>query len=170
MNSSTQKLTWYKDEERVFGFLFGSIAASLIFWPLLNSICCILTFIYWLVFVNKRFHAGETRGRFMILCCLLYILALIGSLYSHNKAEAVFKLQQKIPLLIFPLIAATSTSVNARTVNKTLSIFTWSTLAGCMVSIIIGTYYYLLLPDVSYPYGYTLIVLKDMHPVVMGLC
>ena len=86
-------------QQKIFTILGIAIAASLVFWPLLTSVASLALAAYWLFGATKKYPQDSDRRLFMVLFTSLYILALIGTLYSANKDEAFFKLQQKSALL-----------------------------------------------------------------------
>lgn len=158
------------NEENMFLFFCCGIAITLIFWILLNSILSIAFFAYWLFFTKKEFSWKLPRSRYVLLFCLLYIIVLIGSLYSSNLDAAVSKVQQKSALLFFPIILGTSVVINAKIFKTTFRVFVLSVLAGCFICIGFGFYKYLNTGQVEHLYGYNLIILKGMSPYTFNLC
>jgi O-antigen ligase len=159
-----------KNEELIFsGFLIG-IAVSLIFWTLLNSILCLAFLTYWLFFVKKKFVWGNLKSRWIILFSLLYIIVVMGSLYSANTEESIFKLQQKSAFLFFPLILGTSRVLSPKLLESTLNAFSLAVLTGCIFCYGLGVYYFFKTSQSQDLYGYNLVHLKDMTPFTLGLC
>lgn len=164
------KLRWAGNDELIYSICCTGIAASLIFWPLLNSLICIGLFAYWLVFTKKRFSFSEAGSRWLILFGLIYLNVMIGTLYSGNKHEAYFYLQQKSAILLFPLVFATSTAITPAVFKRTCTAFTWSTFAGCGYCLLRGLYLAVSTGKNSYLQGHNLVTLKNMQPFMMGLC
>src|SRR4051812_44007820 len=84
-----------RNEELILLVFCICISISFIFWTLLNSILSILFFVYWLIFVNKKFSLKDGNSLSVIIFCLLYLVSFISFFYSENKEIAYFKLQQK---------------------------------------------------------------------------
>src|SRR5256885_12100417 len=101
-----------RNEELFFIIFCSGIAVTLIFWTLLNSILCILFFIYWLLFTKKYFSLKNKKSLYVILFSLLYCISLISFFYSSNIETAIFKLQQKSALILFPIIFGTTNTLN----------------------------------------------------------
>lgn len=161
---------WIKDEELIFTILCCGIAATLIFWPLLNSICCMVLFVYWAIFSRKHFSAKTKKSRWIILFASLFFISVIGVLNSENLKEAMLQLQKKSALLIFPIILGTTSVIAAVVFRRIFMVFAWSTFIGCLLGIVNGIRVYFTTGAVDHLYGYKLIVLKDMSPFMLGLC
>src|SRR5437764_10897471 len=87
-----------KNHQAVYSFICIGITSSLIFWPLLNSIFCVLLFAYWLIIPAKKFSLNSVSIKRAILFAALYIPVIIGCFYSSDTGEAAFLLQQKSAL------------------------------------------------------------------------
>jgi O-antigen ligase len=157
-------------QQRVFTFLCMGIVISLIYWPLLNSILAILTFAYWLFFLKKNFRINSVRGYMFVIFALTYLPIAIGYLNSANNEEALFRMQQKIPLLIFPVILGTIAFHYDKFLRQILWCLSLATVSGCIVCLVHGVYVYFALGSTGSLNGYQLIVLKDMQPHVLALC
>lgn len=161
---------WPGNEELICSVLCMGIAASLIFWPLLNSILCITLFGYWLLFSKKKFSLKSSQSRWIILFGSLFLMSMVGIVYSNEVGEGFAELQKKSALLLFPLIFGMSAIITPVVFKRTLAAFTLSTALGCLICIINGVYILLKNGTTDYLYGYNLVVLKNMQPFLLGLC
>jgi hypothetical protein len=150
--------------------LFSGIVISLLFWPLLNSICSLGLFLYWLFFSKKEFSLSAGKSRWIILFSMLYLLVITGTFYSGNMHEALFKLQQKSALLLFPVVMGTSSAITPAVFRRTLSALVWSTFLACLYCIIHGIYIFFRDGTTAQLSGYPMVVLKDMSPFILALC
>jgi O-antigen ligase len=91
-------------------------------------------------------------------------------LYAENTKEAIFKLQQKSPLLIFPIILGTTKIVTATVFHRAFKALTLFTFFACLTCVSWGVYKYFNTNDTGFMHGYILVVLKDMPAHVLGLC
>ena len=170
-SKSFTKLSFLKDQELVFLIFCTVIAASLIFWPLLNSIACFLFFGYWLFFTKKDFAFPKTKKYWIFLFCALYLAVVVSALHSGNIKVAITKLQLKSPYLLFPLIFGTSQIITQKIARQTFLALILSTVAGCIFCLIRGGYKYFQTDYTKNLYGYELVTaLKDMTPFAMSLC
>jgi O-antigen ligase len=169
-NRKIEILKTLRNEELMYGMLFSGIVISFLFWPLLNSICSMALFVYWLFFSKKEFSFSSGKSRWTILFCLLYLLVITGTFYTGNMHEAVFKLQQKSALLIFPVVMGTSSAITPAVYRRTFSVFTWSTFLACLYCIIHGIYIFLQHGTTVQLSGYPMVILKDMSPFILALC
>jgi O-antigen ligase len=159
-----------KNEELMYSFFSIAIAVTLIFWPLLNSIFCLLFLAYWLFFVKKDIFLTQKKY-WIFLFCSLYLMVLFGMLHSENIQIALNKLQQKSAYILFPVIIGTSGVITEKLVNRSFIALTMSTVLGALFCLINGFFEYLKTGVKENIYGYKLIdALKDMTPFMMSLC
>jgi O-antigen ligase len=157
-------------QRKTFTLFCMGIVITLIYWPLLNSILAIFLFAYWLFFLKKKFELRSTKGSLVLIFCLTYLLVLFGYVNSSNQEEALFRIQQKIPLLIFPIVFGTIQFNYEKFIHQILWCLSIATLSGCVVCLSYGTYIYLQTENIKSLFGYELIVLKDMQPHVLAIC
>ena len=160
-----------KYEEPIYSIFCVGIAVTLIFWPLANSILCLAFSAYWLLFANKDFLSPLAGKYWVLLFCSLYLVVIIGSFHSVDTKEAMFKLQQKSPYILFPIILGTSTMVNQVIFRRTFSAFILSTLCASIFCVITALYQYFGTGEQHHLYGYELVApLKSMTPFIMSMC
>lgn len=160
-----------KNEELMYSFFCIGISSSLIFWPLLNSIFCVLFLAYWLLFVKKNIASTQKKRYWIFLFCSLYLVVLIGLFHSENIQSAINKLQQKSAYILFPIIVGTSGVITKKLVKKSFIAFTIATVLGALFCLIKGLYAYLKTGVKENIYGYKLTgALKDMTPFMLSLC
>ena len=154
---------------QVYEFLSICIAVSFVFWQLLNSYFCILLAAYWLFFVPKT-KAGGRKLFFILLFCSTYFLTLIGVFYSNNIGEALFKVQQKVPFLIFPLLYGFTDKLEEFNIRKIFFYFSIAAFLGGLVCLFNGAVYLLQTGSTAKLQGHDLVILDDMYPYMFGLC
>jgi O-antigen ligase len=167
MNPEPRAIAWYRNQEQVLTALSIGIAGSLVFWPLLTSFLSILLFVYWALFATKSFT--RPASWLVWLFASLYLLVIIGSFYSANTAEAMFRLQQKSALAMFPLVFGTAVALTGTAYHRILTAFAWFTLAGCLFCLGYGIMNLVQTGSPHKLYGYQMVVLKDMSPFMLGL-
>jgi O-antigen ligase len=167
MSPQTQPIPWYKNQEQVLTALSIGIAGSLVFWPLVTSFLSILLFVYWAVFARKSFTRPGVW--LVLLFSSVYLLVIIGSFYSANTNEAMFKLQQKSALAMFPLVFGTAVALTSTAYHRILVSFAWFTMAGCLFCLGYGLMNLIQTGSAAKMYGYQMVVLKDMSPFMLGL-
>lgn len=156
-------------QEQVFSVLGAGIAGSLVFWPLMTSFFSMLLFVYWALFATKNFSFNEYRLPLVLLFSSIYVLALIGFFYSSNRDEALFRLQQKTALAMFPLVFGTAAAFNKVVFDRIFVAFVWFTTAGCLFCLGNGLMTFIKTGDATMLHGYNTVVLKDMSPFMLGL-
>ncbi|HYE56618.1 MAG TPA: O-antigen ligase family protein [Chitinophagaceae bacterium] len=152
---------------KILTLLGIGIAGSLVFWPVLNAFLGIVLFVAWLFFARKEFSAA--RLRWVLLFASLYLLVIVGYFYSANQGEALFKLQQKSALAMFPLVLGTAAGLNKNNAHAILLSFAWFTVLGCLFCLGYGTIHYISTGSTNMMHGYDMVVLKDMSPFMLAL-
>lgn len=145
-----------------------TVAFTLVWWPLLNSICCILLFCFWLFFLQKRLQ-NHFRLFMILLFISVYIVAVAGVFNSQNKAEAFFTLQVKLPLLIFPVVLGTTNYMPEGFYTKTFQSFSVAFILFCTACIGKALYLYYQTGTTDLSFGYDILVLKHMYPSAVSL-
>jgi O-antigen ligase len=158
------------NEELMFSIFCTGIAWSLIFWPLINSLFCIALAAYWLLFSQKDFSFSKVRSRWVVLFVSVFVMVIIGTLYSSDLSTALVQLQRKIAILAFPLVFGTSAIISPLIFKRTFTALIWSTFFGCLFCIFNGLFVYFQRGVTDHLHGYQMIVLKDMPPFILGLC
>jgi O-antigen ligase len=90
----------------------------------------VFTIIIWLVEGNFREKIQALKSKFFLLAILLYLWHLIGMLYTTNFKAGGFDLEQKLSLLILPLLFFSESHVNNLQSLKILKSF----VVGCVLA------------------------------------
>lgn len=169
MNLKQLNNTLLRNESKIYLWLCVGIVYSLLFWTLINSILCISLFVYWLIWSKKSFTLTSGKGRLLFVFILLYLISLIGMTYTFNVEEGVFRLQQKLPLLIFPLIFGTTDIITLPLVKKILLHFIIAVSINCTISLAYGINNYFHTWQTEMLTGYNLMLFPDTYANVMGI-
>ncbi len=156
-------------EAKVYTWLCIGIVYSLVYWTLLNSILCLALSAYWLFFSRKSFNISTIRSRMVVLFSLLYIVSGIGMLYTSNIEEGWFRMQQRIPLLLFPIVLGTSSALNDTAIKKICYHFVAATSIACLASFVYKLFEYLHTGNPTMITGHDLIIFPDLYPYILGL-
>ncbi len=127
------------------------IISSLPLWPLLTSISLISVSAFWLV---NGFHQDNfaqylkilKKRKSVLIFISIYLIHILGLLYTSDFHYALKDLRIKLPLFSFPLVVATSKRLTFRELKILLLIFTTSLLISSFNSV------YLLISN-SWPGG-----------------
>ena len=94
--------------KKIYLFLFGLLAFSISFYDRFAAIAIVLIMFTWLIegkFKEKFRCVKENKFRQYILYFgAIYLIYLIGALYSKNQYYAYSDLQTMLSLVIFPLL------------------------------------------------------------------
>jgi len=160
-------IKWWKIEELVYSFFCSGIVFSLIFWSLLTNIFSILLFLYWLFISKKNF---SPQHKWIFLFGSLFLIIIISTIFSNNITEAIHKLEQKSPILLFPMVFGTTKVLTPVVFKRILTVFVWSTFLGCLFCIANGIKVFLTTGSTNNLHGYGLVALKNMSGFFLGLC
>jgi O-antigen ligase len=139
-----------KTSEIIFVISAALVVCTLPFSVRLNAISIVVFSIFYLL--EGDLHTKYQRlfkNKFALLFIGLYLLHVIGLLYTSNLKQGFFELEKKIAFVVFPLIFATSTYVNGRLVAKLLFCFVSVCFVGAIISVVNGLYHFLQ-GDASY--------------------
>ena len=156
-------------ETYVYTWLSIGIVYTLLFNTLLNSWFCIGLAAWWLFISKKEWNWQQTRSRIVVLFAAVYLLTLTGLFYSANTGEGWFRVQQKLPILLFPIVFGTTNFVNEDLVKKlSLNFVAATTMAG-VVSFSYALFRYTQTRDTSLLQSDGLIIFPDLYKYVLGL-
>lgn len=120
--------------EKLYVFCLILLSASIPFTIKLNGILIFSTLAVSLFFFIKSKNRVIRFKNHLVIFILLYVMHSIGFLNSENVKPVFFDLEQKLPLLLVPLIFALGPSIEKRKIVFILSIFIASTFVVCMLS------------------------------------
>jgi O-antigen ligase len=114
-------------------FLLQCIAFTLPLNKSLLPLLIVITIIIWLLEGNFGDKLHAMKSKFFLMSILLYLLHLVGMLYTTNIKAGSFELEQKLSLLIIPLIFFSETKIDLKQSLLILKSFT----LGCVLAGII---------------------------------
>jgi O-antigen ligase len=145
-----------------------AIAFTMVWWPLLNSVCCILLAGYWLFFLPKK-KADRQTLLLILLFVSLYVISVAGFFYSENISEAVFRLQIKLPLLLFPVVFGYTGYLPQPYFKQVILAFSISFVLFCWFSFFKAAFIFFNTGDTSVFFGYDILLLKNIYPSAASL-
>jgi hypothetical protein len=121
--------------KNVYLYLLTALAISLPVSPFLISLSQILLIINWIFEgdFHRKFHVIKTRKslQLFLLIYSIHVLWLVG---SKDWSFAMDDLKIKLPLLVIPIVIATSMTLEYKELHKLLSFFILSTVAVSLFS------------------------------------
>jgi len=156
-------------EYPVYCWLSYGIVYSMLFWPLLNSLCIISLFLFWLLIPKKTWPQSLERKLILISFLSLYLTYLVGILYTVNFTEGTFRLQQKLPLLIFPLVYGTSNILDKKMFRKISTHFLIATTLACLISVVVKGIKLIANHGNVADDSSNLFIFRDSYPYMIGL-
>jgi O-antigen ligase len=114
-------------------FLLQCIAFTLPLNKSLLPLLIVITIIIWLLEGNFSEKLHAMKSKFFLMAILLYLLYLVGMLYTANIKAGSFELEQKLSLLIIPLLFFSETKIDLKQSLLILKSFT----LGCVLAGII---------------------------------
>jgi len=125
----------YYNPRRVYFILLIVTAASLALSPFMISVGIILLTVNWFAEggIKEKFHLLKNNPALWVLISI-YLLHLIGLLWTSDFTYALRDLKIKLPILILPVIIGTSEPLDRKQINRLLQFF----IAGIVVSSLIS--------------------------------
>jgi len=130
------QLTRQQIHEQVYFYTLIFIAASLPLSIFSTSMFQIVLLLNWLLegrFREKWHKAYGNRALMIVL--LLYLLHVVGLLWSEDLSYGLKDMKIKLPLLILPVILATSRPLERRHVHRILLFFSLSVFTASLASV-----------------------------------
>lgn len=132
-------MPWFKKEYHSYIYIFGLLllAASLTLSQILMSIAQFILFFNWLAerdFIEK--YNKIKKNKAVLAFLIIYAIHVAGLFYSYNLRFALEDLRVKLPLLILPIIIATSPQINRKTLVSILLVH----VAATFISTVVGVY------------------------------
>jgi O-antigen ligase len=113
--------------------LLQCIAFTLPLNKSLVPLLIILAILIWFVEGNFTEKLKALKTKFFLLSVLLYLIYIVGLLYTNNLKAGGFELEQKLSLLIFPLLFISDTYTDNIRFNEILKSF----VVGCILGVVI---------------------------------
>jgi O-antigen ligase len=146
------------------GFIY-----SMLFWTLLNSIFAILISAFWLFFLKKKFDFSGYRSKMVVLFVSIYIIGIIGLLYTNNMTKGIAILQKQSALLFFPLVFGTTSVLSSLSVKRLMTHFLIATGSTCIIGLGIGAYNFYISGNIETITGTGILVFYNFTTFLMGL-
>lgn len=155
------------NQRKGFLVLSGAVAASVPLPPGFNSVTTILLFLFWLVFLPKKFDSE--RLKWIVLISSLVWIALIGMTYTQNVDEGLFRLQQKSLLLAYPLVFGTVAFAWKTERSGIAAVFVVVIFAACITALVRGIFYWAEQHSTAHLFSHGLAGQLDFYPYVLSL-
>jgi O-antigen ligase len=160
-----------KDETRaqILYWLCTGFVYSMLFWTYLNSILAIVISTYWLFFLKKEFNLSSQRSKMVILFISLYLVGMIGLIYTSNMTKGAAIMQKQSALLFFPLVFGTTSVFSFSLLKKIINHYLIATGLACIIGLCIGLYNFSSTGEMNAITGKGLLYFHAFNPIVMGL-
>ncbi|HKP32741.1 MAG TPA: O-antigen ligase family protein [Chitinophagaceae bacterium] len=165
------------NKPKILEWICIGIVYTIYLWPLVNTILIIFLVVFWLLFMRKEFFrpsaslgTGSGRGvnTLLFLFTALYLVSVLGFLYTENKDEGLFKLQQQSAILFFPLVFGTI-AVPEGFFKKISFHFILATCVAAFISIVSGLVNFSITGDASMLAKENLMLFRDLNPPMTGV-
>jgi O-antigen ligase len=115
-------------------FLLCLVAFSLSCYIYSTSICIIIFSVVWVIEGDyKRKLNAIISNKYVWLFCGLYLLHVIGMIYTNNFDMGMFSLEKKLSLLVFPLMLVSEGEMDLKKQKQ----FMYPFIIGCLVNALI---------------------------------
>ena len=123
-----------KIHNQVFYYGLVLVAITLPFSLLANSLSMMIVVLNWIAEGNYSQKIKSIKNNFLFfLFILFYFLYIMGMFYTTNMRDGLFELQKKIPLLVFPVILATSCKLSLTRIENIMKLFFCSILTASLI-------------------------------------
>ncbi|MDF1573614.1 MAG: O-antigen ligase family protein [Bacteroidales bacterium] len=130
------QLTRKQIHEQVYFYILIFLAVTLSFSVLMSSICMILLALNWVLEGRLKEKWLLFKGnRALQIFLLLFGLHLAGLLWSDDLGYGLRDMKIKLPLLLFPVLVATSAPLTRQQLQRILLFFTLGVFVASMASL-----------------------------------
>jgi O-antigen ligase len=160
-----RKAASHRKETVLYLLLLAFMATLYIHQTAINSICIGLVFIYSL-FLNsfaEKWQLLKSR-RAVQLMLLFFVLHIVSTFFSENKAQALDLLVRRLPLLLFPASIGLIT-ISARLKQKLLTAFAVITTIVSVYCLVMAVRQYYQTGDAGYLYSNDLSKFVDKQSI-----
>lgn len=124
-----EKVQNYSD--KTYNFLFVFLAFALPFRNALSGIAIFALLLLWILDKRRAEHIKRIfSNKVVLLIFLVYVVHVVGLLYTSNFRFAISDLEIKLPLLILPLVIFSRAHVTTNLLRKIAIAFT----LGCVIA------------------------------------
>ncbi len=148
-------------------YLLFVISFFLPFYNPIARVCFLLLIIVSLHRFPFLLSKKKSPSFFLILFSSFFTFALISLLYTENWQQGFAEIDQKLPLLFFPLIIF-SLPFKELKVDKYLRLFIWGCTTACLYMLGRATYAYFF-TDKNHFFYVHLTAYLDTHPTYVGM-
>ena len=144
------------------------IVYSMLFLTYLNSILSILLVTWWLIFSKKEFDVSSLKTKLMLLFLSLYIIGILGMIYTNNMSAGMATLKTQSAIFFFPLVFGTTSVLSPSIVQKITTHFLIAISIASLAGLTFGFYHYFQADNIDLLTGLHILPFHAMRPVSMG--
>jgi len=156
-------------ESTVYSWLCIGIVYSMLFLTYLNSVLSILLAVFWLIFSKKEFDISSGKSKIMLLFVSLYIIGIVGMLYTNNMEAGMATLKTQSAILFFPLIFGTTSLLSHLLLKKITTHFLIATTLACFIGLGYGAFHYFQTGNIERLTGKNILLFHGFRPISMSL-
>lgn len=142
---------------------------------LINRISIVFIILIWLLKPGIRERFKFLTGNYLLMgFILMYVLELLGLLYSSNISVAASALEKKLTLLVIPLIILTSNELDFKRLDRVIKFFTVSVTVASLICLLYAFHRNNYLEGLSNPNWfyfsyYDLTEILDIQPIYFSV-
>ena len=155
-------------EAIVYTWLCIGIVYSMLFLTYLNSILSILLVAWWLIFSKKEFDVSSRKTKLMLLFLSLYIIGVVGMIYTDNTKAGIATLKTQSAIFFFPLVFGTTSVLSRSILQKITTHFLMATSIASLAGLTFGFYHYIQAGNIDLLTGRHILLFHALRPVYMG--
>jgi len=156
-------------EIAIYTWLLIALVYSMLLFGYITSALSVLLFLTWLLFSKKSFKLSSAKTRLTILFAALYIIYIVGLLYTSDSKGSISTFEAKSALLIFPLIFGSTTIPDRSLLEKIMTHFLIATIIASVAGLIYGAYNYFQSGNLELLTGPNILFFPGFRPFLMGL-
>lgn len=156
-------------ETAIYTWLLIALVYSILLFGYITTVLSLVLFITWILFSKKNFDLSSVKIKLVILFASLYLIYIVGLIYTKNVWQNASAFEAKSAIFIFPLIFGTTTILNRPLLEKITTHFLIATTIACAAAVSNVIYNYCRPGDPQLLTGESALFFTGFRPFLMGL-
>lgn len=155
-------------EDKLFLFTIAVVALTIPFNTAINSVFSITILGYWLIFKEKKIKRNENSIISFFFLSSYFVLSVIGLIHTENYHEALFRIQQRTAIILFPIVFIFIKIDYSKLYNISMKYFRLGVLATCLYCIGYSIIKYIDSRSIEHFFGHNICRNLELYPYLLS--
>lgn len=155
-------------EDKLFIWTSAAIAFTIPFNTAINSVFSITIIGYWLIFKEKEIKLNKNSIISFFLLSSYFILSILGLIHTENYHEALFRIQQRTAIILFPIVFIFIKMDYSKLYDISIKYFRLGVLLTCLYCIGYSIIKYIDSGNVEHFFGHNICHNIELYPYLLS--